>query len=379
MKKIFVTGGHYTPAAAVIEFLLKRGDWDIFYIGKKHSFEGDEGLSYEYLELKDDPKIKFLNITAGRLQARFSENILQSVLALLKIPVGFCLSAFWIVKYRPNLVLSFGGYIALPVVIMAWLAGIPVVTHEQTKVFGLANKIIQLFAERICVSFRSTMPKENSDRWIFTGNPIRRKFLAVSNTLELSKLTAVKKKVKKPVVYVTGGKQGSHAINEEILKLLPDLASSFVLIIQTGDNRQFDDFSRFNLAKSQLPPELSERVLVSKFFGSDEIGAVFNLADFVVSRSGANVVFDLASVGKPSILIPLPASRHNEQFLNAEELENRGLAKIVKQENIQTLSQEIKNMAMSLSEYQKNRLAGLDLIVSDSAEKIADIVVSRAI
>ena len=149
---------------------------------------------------------------------------------------------------------------------------------------------------------------------------------------------------------------------------------NYLVIIQTGDNQQFSDFQRFVDAKNALDKDLQKRLLVAKFFPSNEIGAVFDLSDIVVSRSGANTVFDLAALGKPAILIPLPGSRHNEQFLNAQELAGLGLAEIVSQENLDLLLKKITAMAMNLKNYQKNAPKALDLIISDSAQKIAKIV-----
>ena len=142
MKKIFITGGHFAPAKAVID---KLSGWEIFYLGRKYAMEDEKTEALEFREIKN---AHYLVITTGRLQRKFFVNWSQSVKALLKIPWGFIQSFFYLLKYRPDVILSFGGYVALPVVINAWFLDIPVITHEQTKSLGLANKIIALLAKK---------------------------------------------------------------------------------------------------------------------------------------------------------------------------------------------------------------------------------------
>ncbi|MEK7565607.1 MAG: glycosyltransferase, partial [Patescibacteria group bacterium] len=111
MKKIFITGGHYTPAKAVIDELLD--EYEIFYLGRKYAMEDDDALAFEYLDLRNLSNLIYLELTNGRLQRKFFIKPLQSIKAFLKIFVGFGQSFYWLLKFRPNLVLSFGGYLAL--------------------------------------------------------------------------------------------------------------------------------------------------------------------------------------------------------------------------------------------------------------------------
>lgn len=374
MKTIFVTGGHYTPAKAVINEFKTAPDIKIFYVGTKYSFEGDKAVSYEYLEMSKDVRVHFLSITAGRLQPRFFVNVAQSLVALGKIPVGFVQSLIWILKFHPSVVISFGGYIALPVVVAAWLNGIPIVTHEQTRAFGLANRIIQLLSKKICVGFRSSLPENPGEKWVFTGNPVRREIFQVNLTDELKDLKSIKQKEKIPLIYVTGGKQGAHILNETIAGILPELLQKSIVIIQTGDNQQFKDYDKLELIKARLDKNLSGKLLVKKFVTSDEIGAVFSLGDLVIGRAGANTVFDLAVLGLPAILVPIPWSRANEQYLNAQELARVGLAQIVLQENIGQLYGKAVEMLSELPKYKKHAPEGTALVVQDSAEQIARLV-----
>lgn len=372
-KNIFITGGHYTPAKAVIDRLLNNG-WQVFYIGLKHSFEGDRGMSYEYLELQKVPRVTFLQITTGRIQRKLTRYTIPSI---FKIPIGFVLSLFWLTRYQPDVVLSFGGFVAIPVVMAAWLLDIPIVTHEQTTAFGLANRVIQLFANKVLVSFSSTLPKNTGGKWIYTGNPIREQTFMVKPDNDLSQLKRLKDKLKLPVVYITGGKHGSHVINKTVGESLEVLLKSSILIVQTGDNQEFKDFGWLTAKISNLAPEMKKRLFIYKFISGELIGAVYNLADLVVGRAGANTVFDLAALGKPAILIPIPWSSGDEQRKNAAELANVGGVVVLSQDNIKNLPRTITGVLAKIEVYRQRALGAKSLVNLDSAQKIFQVVQSQ--
>jgi UDP-N-acetylglucosamine--N-acetylmuramyl-(pentapeptide) pyrophosphoryl-undecaprenol N-acetylglucosamine transferase len=310
-KKIFVTGGHYTPARAVIDELLKNKNYEIFYLGRKYAMEDDDALALEYLELSNLSNLKYLELTTGRLQRKFWVNPRQSVKALLKVFTGLIQSFYYLGKFRPNLVMSFGGYLAVPVVIGAWLLGIPVLTHEQTPVRGLANRIIAPFAKKI-----------------LTGNPLRREILALKFRPQHSR-----------TILVTGGNQGSHVINQAVKTLI----KKYPLIIQTGDSR-YNDFEELS--------KLNKNTY--KFLTASQMAKALDRAGLVISRAGANICTELAYLGKPAILIPIPWSSGNEQKLNAQWLKEAGIAEILEEKDLngQTLLSLTKKMFKDLKKYQ---------------------------
>src|SRR3989344_6440377 len=184
--KVLITGAHFTTAVAVIEELKNlsalpyrqaggrqdKENIEIVYVGRKTTMEGDSSPSAESQIL---PKmgVKFIPIVAGRLQRSFT---LYTVPALLKIPVGFLQSIYIILREKPDVVVSFGGYVGVPVVFVSWLWSIPILIHEQTLVSGLANKISGLFADKVAVSFNMEH-SFNKEKVILTGNPIRKEIL----------------------------------------------------------------------------------------------------------------------------------------------------------------------------------------------------------
>lgn len=375
-KKIFLTGGHYTPAKAVLDELIKLPNWKIYYVGLQHSFEGDRGISYEYLELKNHSQVKFLSITTGRVQRKFTK---FTIPALLKVPLGFVQSLIWILRFSPDVILSFGGFVAVPVVLAGWFLDVPIITHEQTTAFGLANKFIQLFAQKVMVSFPSTIPVKNREKWVFTGNPIRKEIEKTNSDEEIKSLSETKQKLKLHAVYVTGGKHGSHIINLTIASNLEALLKKSVLVVQTGDNQQFKDYEYFEKAVGKLPASFRKRIIVRKFFDGEVIGSTYRIADLVVGRAGANTIFDLAYLGKPAILIPIPWSSGNEQFKNAKELEYFGGAVILEQDKIDKLPEIIIDSLDKIETYRRKAIQAKDLVVSDSAAQILAIIKSTAL
>ncbi len=341
---VFVTGGHFTPAKAVVD---KLGKYNVFYVGRKYALEGDTALSLEYQEMSKRTDITFLEITTGRMQRRFTKNTIPS---LLKIPVGFFQSFKWILKYHPKAVMSFGGYVSIPVSTVAVLFGIPVVNHEQIPAFDYPSKYLNAISKKVLVSF----PHLVKTKEIYTGNPVREEIFEDNFKLKFSK---------SKTLYVTGGNQGSHIINEAVLGCLDNLLEKYNVIWQTGDSQQYKDFDKV----PQKP-----NLLAQKFFSSTEIGSVFKKADLVVSRSGANTVTELAALGKPSILIPIPWVHDAEQQKNAETLTAFGGSKIIPEADLtsQSLNSEIDSMMENISSYKKKSEVAKKLFISDAAGEI---------
>ena len=230
--KILVTGAHFTPALATIEELKKINGVEVVYVGRKTTLEGDNAQSVES-EILPSKGIKFIPLVTGRLQRSFT---IYTIPSLLKIPIGLIQSFFIVLSEKPDVVLSFGGYVAVPIVFISWLFSIPIMIHEQTLVSGLANKISSWFADKIAVSFSGIFNKE---KFILTGNPIR----------EIVMKTKSKKEAVLPTILITGGNQGSHVINLAVEQCLERLTRIAGVIHVTGDNR-FKDYERLQSNKN---------------------------------------------------------------------------------------------------------------------------------
>lgn len=367
-KRIVITGGHLTPALAVIEELQKRGGWEIYFFGRKYAAEGEKVPSLESLIIPEKG-IWFIPISAGRLQKKFTR---YTIPAALKIPLGFFQAFFHLLRLRPKVILSFGGYVSVPVVVAGWPLGIPAVTHEQTTVAGRATKINSFFAKKICISWPQTtwmFPKKKS---VLTGNPIRQEIFKVNQKL----WQALKFEKGRPLILVTGGNQGSHAVNLAVEGCLKKILAKYNLFQQTGHLQALGDFERLEKLRSQLPPNLQRRYHLKKYIFGEEWGTLLSRADLVVSRAGMNTLTELAALGKPLLLIPHPWVPKDEQTKNAQMLKEAGLAEILPQEKLtpRLLFKMIEKMIKNLGFYQSNSIKAKKLVKLNAASKIADEV-----
>ena len=376
-KKIVITGGHLTPALAVIDELQKRGGWEIFYIGRKYSAEGDKTPSLESMVIQEKG-IWFIPINFGRLQHKFTR---YTISAFLRIPWGFILSFYHLLKIRPNIILSFGSYVGVPVVIAGWLLGRPIVIHEQTTVVGLGNKINSLFAKKICVSWPETLINLAKGKAILTGNPLRPDIFK-SNAKILSTLFRAKRETRvslkfekgKPLILVTGGNQGSHRINVAIEGALEKLLAKYNLFHQTGHLAAFGDFERLEEKRDKLLTNLKDNYHLKKYVTGEEWGTLLSKADLVISRAGINTITELLALGKPQLLIPIPWLPGDEQTKNAQMVQKIGLGEILHQDDLtpENLYKKVEMMMGKINVYQQAAEKNKNLVVKNATQKIVD-------
>lgn len=324
--KFLVTGGHLTPAMAVLDDLKASGYSWFFWVGRIRTMKGDKNPSAEYNVITKKYKIPFSDFKAAKI-IRFNsiKTFIEFLIELIKVPISLINSIQIIRKFKPDVIVSFGGYLAIPIVIIGKIFGIPIVTHEQTVVLGSANKFISRFADKICYSWKSTYEENKSSKAVLTGNPLRKEVFNVSTT-KFDVNPTLK------TIYITGGNQGAHVINENVFQIMNKLLKKYNVIHQTGSTTITNDYMK----GKELQKKLKKRgkyIVKENIYGT-EIGEVFSKADMVISRSGANTLTELLALGKLSILIPIPWSLGNEQYLNAKVLEDLGLGKIIEEKNL---------------------------------------------
>jgi UDP-N-acetylglucosamine--N-acetylmuramyl-(pentapeptide) pyrophosphoryl-undecaprenol N-acetylglucosamine transferase len=377
--KVLITGAHFTPAQAVIEELLgykgEEKGLEIVYVGRKSTREGDSSPSVESQVL---PKlgVKFIPITTGRIRRYISFGTLVS---LFKIPTGFIQAFLILLKEKPDVVVSFGGYVAVPLVFNAWLLNIPVIIHEQTLVSGLANTFSNLFAEKIAVSFEQEY-SFSKNKLLITGNPMRKAVLSpdekkVSKEIKEMMVNAKKDKnlaaygLKKPLILITGGNQGSHVINEVIEQSLDQLVKKYIIVHQTGDSK-FDDYGR--LMELRKEKRLEKSYFPKKWIRENDMGVLFQTIDLAISRCGANTLLELAYHQVPTIMIPLPFVTKDEQTKNAKFFSTKGLGEVLLEKNlsVDTLLEKIEEMVKSV-ESKKNALKAKEVVILDAEKKLA--------
>lgn len=347
IKKLVFTGGHHNSALATIDWLQNHSDpYDFHWIGKKNVEGG--AYSPEFTEVTEK-NIPFYDLKAGKLYRATSIAYLPHVIFnLLMVPVGFFQAFYYLSKIKPDLIVSFGGYLSVPVVFAGYLLGINSVLHEQTATIGLANAISANFVQKIFTAWPEHFYSEEKDsikkKIEYTGLPLRDSVVLkeTHGKIEFPR--------ENPTVYITGGKSGSLYINKTILEILPEISSKYNLIWSTGRRVGGFDYKKVNEAVSELPEEIQKNILVREYFMEDEIGKIFNTADIVITRGGAHTVYELALIKKPALVIPIPWVSRQEQLKNAKILEEFGLAKVLAQESLTPykLLAELENFTMEI-------------------------------
>lgn len=345
--RLLITGGHLTPALAVIDKIIespKKETISLTFVGRKYALDSEQTLSLEYKEITKR-NISFISLHAGRITRLMT---FRSFINVLKIPVGF-IHAFLVLRQQtPDVILSFGGYLAIPVAIVGWVMRVPVFTHEQTICPGLANRIISFFSKKIFYSFPESTHFFSPNKSILSGNPIRSTvFKIIDKPIDVNKT--------RPVIYVTGGSLGSHGINEHIRAILPELLHDFVVIHQTGDIKEYDDYERLLRYRRTFSEEVKQRYFPVKHFFDNEIGYVYSVSDIVVARAGANTFFELIHLKIPTIFIPLPWSAQKEQQKHAEFFKNNKIGEVFEQKEQSThLLELIRTVFSHKDSYIKN-------------------------
>lgn len=357
--KTVIIGGHLTPALSVIEELPE--DAEILYIGRKFSLEGDQALSLEYSTITKKG-IQFYDLKTGRLQRAITRRTIPS---LTKIPVGFAQSLFVLRKFKPDVVVGFGGYVSFPVVLAANLLKIPVVIHEQTTEAGAANKYLSKYASKICISFETSRKYFPKEKVVLTGNPVRKSIREPSKSFKISQ--------EKPIIYITGGSQGSHFINTLVEGSLRKLVEKFVIVHQTGGASEFNDFDKLTILKEGLNKD-RESYVHSKFFSADEIGGILKAASLVVTRAGINSVSEIIVLKKPAFLIPLPVSQRDEQIKNASLVKKIGLGEVSEQKDLnpENFTAKINEMMERIETYKLNE--SKNRFPKNAAKKIVEVI-----
>lgn len=344
------TAGHVTPNIALIRRFQKEG-WSINYIGSKNGIEK---------ELIAPLEIPYFAIANGKLRRYFSW---QNFIDPFKIIFGIIQAFFLCRKIKPNVVFSKGGFVTFPVVVAAFLNKIPVIIHESDLTPGLANRLGFRFANKICVTFPDTVKYlPDKTKAVVTGNPIREEFFSGSKEkgLEICGFSRDKK-----MILVFGGSLGADCINTAIRKLLPDILEKFQIAHVCGkgkidNNYNYAGYKQFEYLHEEFPH-------------------VMAAADFVISRSGANTVYELLILRKPHIFIPLSKKySRGDQIDNAKYFANLGFSQIVFEEDLlDDKSQKLLEKILLVNEHCDEISAKLSTFTHmDAVSEIYNIVMS---
>lgn len=314
------TGGHIQPAVAALRVLRARFPTHPLWIGSRDGFEraaaAEEG-------------IPFHAVATGKLRRYFSPS---TAVDAIRVPIGVLQALLILRRVRPDVVFGTGGFVSVPGVVAARVLGIPSLSHEQTATVGLATRINARFCDVVALSYAASVPllAGARARTVVTGNPIRAELLAGDPARGFERFGL---NPSLPLVYVTGGALGAHAINEAVRASLPALLEATQVIHQCGSAASNDDYPRLLAARDGLPTGLRSHYVVRERVGP-ELADVYASASLVIGRAGAGTVAELATLGKPAILIPLPLAGGDEQTRNARVLAEDGAAVLLPQSEL---------------------------------------------
>lgn len=299
------TGGHIYPGLAVIEALRNRG-----FGGRVVWIGSSKELDRKIVEARG---IEYFAIPSGKLRRSFS---LENLADAFRVIAGYSAARRILSQLKPALLFSKGGYVSVPPCRAATSLGIPYVTHESDTSPGLATRLNAGTAERIFVSWPETvgmLPESLRARAEVAGNPVRPS-LFDGSAARGRELAGAPEGL--PIVFFTGGSQGSKQVNDLVMAILPALEGKAFVIHQTG--RELFDPER------HLP--LPGRYVPFAYIG-DEMSDILAAADIVAGRAGAGSIWEAASLGKPMVLIPLAgAGTRGDQVENARMAEAAGAA-----------------------------------------------------
>jgi UDP-N-acetylglucosamine--N-acetylmuramyl-(pentapeptide) pyrophosphoryl-undecaprenol N-acetylglucosamine transferase len=345
------TGGHIFPCIAVIEELRRRGHEEFVWIGQRGGREEEWALRIG---------VPFWGIQTGKLRRYFS---LKNVADTLRVLIGFFQSLLLLLRLKPDVLFSKGGFVSVGPVIAARLLGISVVTHESDIVPGLATRIISRFASTICISFEKTRDFVSGRRVVCTGNPVRKIIKEGDREAGMSFLQCEEGL---PVILVVGGSSGAARLNDVAWRMKKRFTLPFSLVHQCGEG---------NLRKDI---EMGPRYRQFSFF-DEEMGDVIAASDLIVSRAGAGALYEFGCLSKPAILVPLPktASR-GEQIENARSFEEHGAAVVIQNEDLdeELLFSTIERMISDPDSLKRMGEAAHSLCTPNAENEISDIIES---
>jgi len=362
------TGGHFYPIVAIAESVRKIAkeekllDATLYYMAPSPY---NERILFEN-------GIIYRSSFAGKVRRYFS---LLNITDLIKTFFGILKACLDVWSIFPDVVFGKGGYVSFPVLFAARLFRIPVVIHESDSHPGRVNLWAGKFAKRIAISYREAAQYFPADKVAFTGNPIRKDIMEPvrEGAREFLKLdTGV------PVIVILGGSQGSQRINDIIIEILPELVKKYSVIHQTGKDH-FDEM--LNTAKVVLNASLNrDRYKPFEYLNALALRMAAGAADVIISRAGSTI-FEIASWGIPSIIIPIPEEISHDQTSNAFAYAASGACSVVEEVNLtpHILLAEIDRIIDNPKLADTMKKGAMSFSHKDAAEKIAREIISIAL
>ena len=319
------TGGHFYPIIAVaseLNEIAKENKLlrpELYYMSTEPY---NEGLLFEN-------NIIFKEVNSGKIRLHLSPlNFIKNFFDIIKIGIG-SIQALWdIYIIYPDVIFGKGGYASFAALLAGRILGIPVVIHESDSVPGKVNKWAGKFARKIALSYPDAISFFPQGKTAYTGNPIRKEIMEPL-TEGADKILHIDINI--PTILILGGSQGSKIINEVVMDVLPQLVEKYQVIHQTGKNN-------FKVIEETANVVLLNNINKDRYKIFDYLNVLnmrlsAGVANLVISRAGSTI-FEIASWGKPSIIIPIPEVTSHDQRSNAYAYSRSGSALVIEEKNL---------------------------------------------
>lgn len=361
------TGGHFYPLIAIAEKLIEIADKEkIIDLKLYYMSDGpyDKRMLFEN-------GITYVQIPAGKMRLYFS---FRNISDLFKTATGMFFGLISMFFIYPDVVISKGGYAAFPAVFAAKLLRIPVIVHESDSFPGRLNVWTAKFAKKVAISWPEAIEYLPKEKTALTGQPIRKNILHGDKTdaYEFFKLDS-----SLPVILVVGGSTGAEIINNIMIDVLPEILSRYQVIHQTGE-KNIDDV----LGRSKLVMENNDniaRYVALPYLNNLATRKAAGIADIIISRAGS-AIFEIASWGVPSIIIPITKSNGDHQRKNAYNYARIGACEVIDEANLtpHVLISEIDKLFNNKEKLARMKESALSFANPLAAEKIADEAIKIA-
>ena len=287
------TGGHVYPALAVAQQLQQHYNADILYLGS------DDGLE---TRLVPAAGLRLEAIQAGKLQRFVSWSTVKGV---VRIPVGMAQAVKIVRAFRPDVAFTSGGYVAVPAGLASRITNTPLLMHQQDVSPNLSNKLLAPLATRISVAFADSLRYFPAQKTVQLGNPIRQAILDVRSISSQQARKELGLASDVPLMLVTGGSQGARHLNQNVCRALPELLKQCQVLHISGNSLFNETRELAEQTLADVESETRQRYRLEPYM-DEEMPLALQAADIVLCRSGASSLSELAVLGKPGLLVPLP-------------------------------------------------------------------------
>lgn len=331
------TGGHIYPALAVATHLRSHYGAEILFLGS------DDGLETQLVPAAGLP---LATIKAGKLRRYISW---QTVKGMMRVPLGVLQAMEIVRKFRADAAFTSGGYVAVPTGLAAYLNHVPLLMHQQDVPPNLSNKQVAPFATKISVAFEDSLDYFPARKTLLLGNPMRQEMLDIRQVAPMIARAHFGLAAEQPMLLVTGGSQGARHLNQVVCQALPALLEICQVLQISGKELYNETLEQANSVLAESDPALRARYHLVPYL-NEEMPKALQAADLVLCRAGASTLSELATLGKPSLLVPLPpAIGKSPQEANAAMFERRGAGIVIKNAKLeaQFLAERVKYIMTS--------------------------------